>query len=34
MTGYKLFHKRRNGTLGPLFINRSLIVPVGKWMDA
>lgn len=34
VAGYKLFHRRRNGTLGPLFINRSLIVPVGKWLEA
>jgi len=34
MIGYKLMRKRRDGTLGPLFINRSMTVPVGKWMWA
>jgi hypothetical protein len=34
MVGYKLFRQRKNGTLGPLFINRKLIVPVGQWLDA
>jgi hypothetical protein len=31
---YKLFHKRVDGTLGPLFINRRLRVPVGEWLPA
>lgn len=26
---YKLFRKRKNGTLGPLFINRKQIVDIG-----
>jgi len=34
MIGYKLFKKRKNGTLGPLFINRKLVVPIGEWMQA
>lgn len=34
MIAYKLFKQRKDGTLGPLFINASLIVPVGKWMKA
>lgn len=32
--GWKLFRLRADGTLGPLFINRSLVVPVGVWMQA
>jgi hypothetical protein len=28
-TGWKLFRLRKNGTLGPLFINRRQVVPVG-----
>lgn len=33
-TGYKLFRLRKDGTLGPLFINASLRVPLGTWLDA
>jgi hypothetical protein len=32
--GYKLFHLRKNGTLGPLFINAKMVVPIGKRMRA
>ena len=32
--GWKLFVERKDGTLGPLFINRKLRVPVGDWMPA
>jgi len=31
---YKLIRQRRNGSLGPLFINRKQIVPVGEWVEA
>ncbi len=31
MRAYKLFRKRKNGTLGPLFINRKLVVKPKKW---
>jgi len=31
---YKLFRKRKNGTLGPLFINRKLVIPSNKWLKA
>jgi hypothetical protein len=31
---YKLFRVRRNGTLGPLFIGRDIIVPIGEWIKA
>lgn len=30
ITGYKLFRQRRDGTLGPLFINRRQRLEVGK----
>jgi len=32
--GYKLFRLRADGTLGPLFINARLRVPIGKWLWA
>lgn len=31
---YKLFKLRRNGTLGPLFINARQVVPIGEWLQA
>ncbi len=34
ITAYKLFKVRKNGTLGPLFINARLVVPIGKWLKA
>ena len=34
MIGYKLFKLRKDGTLGPLFINARLRVPVGQWLEA
>lgn len=34
MTAYKLLRRRKNGTLGPLFINRRQVVPVGQWFTA
>ena len=34
MTAWKLFHKRKNGTLGPLFINRKQVIPIGAWLPA
>jgi hypothetical protein len=34
MIAYKLFKRRKNGTLGPLFINARLVVPMGVWMEA
>lgn len=34
MKAYKLFRKRKNGTLGPLFINRKQVVPLGSWLEA
>jgi hypothetical protein len=34
MTVYKLFHVRKDGSIGSLFINRSVRLPVGKWLAA
>jgi hypothetical protein len=34
MIAYKLLRVRKNETLGPLFINRRQIIPVGTWLDA
>lgn len=34
MIAFKLFKQRRNGTLGPLFINARQVVPVGEWLQA
>jgi hypothetical protein len=32
--GWKLFRLRRDGTLGPLFIDCRLRVPIGQWLVA
>lgn len=34
MTGFKLFARRRDGSLGPLFINRRQRLELGKWYPA
>ncbi|RLG71210.1 MAG: hypothetical protein DRO11_04915 [Methanobacteriota archaeon] len=34
MKAFKLFNQRKNGTLGPLFINRKQIIPIDKWLPA
>ena len=34
MKTYKLLRLRKDGTLGPLFINRSLVMPIGKRLQA
>lgn len=34
MKGYKLLRLRKDGTLGPLFINARQRIPVGKWLKA
>jgi len=34
MRAYKLFKRRSNGTLGPLFINARQIIPIGETMIA
>lgn len=31
MLGYKLFRERKDGTFGPLFINRKLRITLGQW---
>jgi hypothetical protein len=31
---FKLIRVRANGTLGPLFINKTQVLPLGVWMDA
>jgi len=33
-TAYKLLRVRRDGTLGPLFINRKQVIPIGEWIRA
>ena len=32
--GYKLLRVRRDGSLGPLFIDRDTVIPVGFWLMA
>ena len=32
--GFKLFRVRKDGSLGPLFINCRQRVPVGEWLEA
>jgi len=34
MIAYKLLKRRRDGTLGPLFINASQRIPIGVWLEA
>lgn len=34
MIAYKLFRQRRDGSLGPLFINARLRITPGEWMAA
>ena len=34
MIAYKLFRLRKDGTLGPLFINARLRVPLAEWLPA
>ena len=34
MKAYKLFRLRKDGTLGPLFIDPRLRVPLGQWLPA
>jgi len=34
MVGYKLLSRRKDGTIGPLFIDKRLVLPIGEWMDA
>ena len=34
ITAYKLLRVRRDGSLGPLFIGRHIVIPIGKWLKA
>lgn len=34
MKAYKLFRVRKDSSLGPLFINATLRIPMNEWMDA
>ena len=34
IVGYKLFRLRKDGTLGPLFINRKQVIQAGEWLEA
>ena len=34
MIVFKLFKQRKDGSLGPLFINQKLRIPVGEWLSA
>lgn len=34
MIGYKLFKLRRDGSFGPLFINRPQRIPINTWLKA
>lgn len=34
MIAYKLLRQRKDGTLGPLFINAKQRIPIGKWLVA
>ena len=33
-SAFKLLRLRKNSTLGPLFINRRQVIPVGVWLEA
>ena len=34
LIGFKLFKRRKDGSLGPLFINARQKIPVGEWLQA
>jgi len=34
MLAFKLFKKRKDGTIGPLFIGAKQRIPLGVWLDA
>jgi len=34
MKAYKLFKKRKDGSIGPLFINAKMRIPLNVWLDA
>lgn len=31
---YKLFRVRKDGSIGPLFINKQQVIPIGVWLTA
>jgi len=34
MKAYKLLRNRKDGTIGPLFIDKNKIIPIGEWLVA
>jgi hypothetical protein len=34
LVAYKLMRRRKDGSLGPLYINRSQRIPMGRWLRA
>lgn len=34
MKAYKLFKKRKNGSIGSLYINARAELPIGEWLEA
>ena len=34
MKAYKLFRVRKNGSIGSLFINKKMVIPLGVWLPA
>ena len=34
MQAFKLLKRRKDGSIGPLFINASQRIPLGKWLEA
>ncbi len=34
LTAYKLVRKRKDGSLGSLFINKKAVLPLNTWLDA
>lgn len=34
MIAYKLLKQRKDGSLGPLFINQKQRIPIGAWLEA
>ena len=34
MIAYKLLRRRKDGSLGPLFINQRQRIPIGEWLEA
>ena len=34
MIAYKLLRVRKDGSIGPLFVNRNCRMPIGEWVEA